>query len=248
MADVTNLGLGGVQNPFLGTDNPYLTGAIDAASQDMVRNYNLTTQPAFNAGMVRSGSFGNSAIDELNRNAQSQLQSNLGDLASKFRYNDYNNQGQMWQNQQNFNEGQRQFDLGFGRNVYNDAYSQNMNNLQTGISLLGTLGGYNATDINNATTQQNAPMNYWQQFANGANAIGSGGGSSVGTQGTTSNPFMSAAGGAQLGNAAMNWWNQNNGGGGITGTNGGNAGPYSSGQTLNNNFGGGTNYFGAGFP
>ena len=214
MADTTNLGLGGVQNPFLGQSNPYLQNAIDLASQDLVRNYNTTTQPAFNAAMINSGSFGNSAINELNRNAGNQLQTNLGDLASKFRYNDYSNQAQMFQNQQNFNEGQRQFDLGFGRNVYNDAYSQNMNNLQTGIGLLGTLGGYNATDINNSTTQQNTPLNYWQQFSQGANSLGQGYGTSTGTgtQGTTSNPFVSAAGGAQLGNQAMNWWNNRNSG------------------------------------
>lgn len=245
MADTTNLGLGGVQNPFLGAENPYLQNAIDLSGRDLVNNFNRSALPAYNAAMVNSGSFGNSGLQELTQAGQQNLQTSLGDMASKLRFNDYNQQGQLFQNQQNFNEGQRQFDLGFGRGVYNDAYSQNMNNLQTGIGLLGTLQGYNAQDINNTTTQQNAPMNYWQQFAQGANAIGSGGGQSVGQQGTTSNPFMSALGGAQLGNQAMNWWNQNNGGGGITGTNGANAGAYSTGPTLNNNMGGGTNYFGS---
>lgn len=219
MADATNLGLGGVQNPFLGTDNPYLQSAIDLSSKDLVKNYNLSTQPAFNAAMVRSGSFGNSAIDEMNRNAQGQLQTSLGDLSSKMRFNDYTQQGQMFQDQRNFGEGQRQFDLGFGRNVFNDAYSQNMNNLQTGVGLLGTLGGYNANDLTNATTQQNAPMNYWQQFGQGVNSIGQGYGTSTGTQGTTSNPLVSAAGGAQLGNSAMNWWNNQNANSYNSGTN-----------------------------
>lgn len=235
MADATNLGLGGVQNPFLGTDNPYLTKAIDMASGDLLRNFNLSAQPAYNAAMVRSGSFGNSGLDELNRNAQSQLQTSLGDTASKLRFNDYQTQAGLFNNQRDFNEGQRQFDLGFGRNVYNDAYSQNMNNLQTGISLLGTLGGYNASDISNTTNQQNAPLNYWNQFSQGANSIGQGYGTTTGTQGTTSNPFMSAIGGAQLGNQAMNWWNQNNGSNsGITGTNGGSGmANYGSAPTTN---------------
>lgn len=238
MADVTNLGLGGVQNPFMGVDNPYLQNAIDLSSRDLVNNYNRTVLPAQNAAAIRSGSFGNSGLDEMNMAQQQQLQTSLGDLSSKLRFNDYQTQAGLFNNQRDFGEGQRQFNLGFGRNVFNDAYSQNMNNLQTGIGLLGTLGGYNATDINNATTQQNAPMTYWQQFSNGASALGNGGTTTT-QQGTSSNPFMSAIGGAQLGNQAMNWWNQNNGSG-ITGT-GGASGMANYGNTPS------TNYFGSGF-
>ena len=225
MADTTaNLGMGG---------NPYLQNIIDMSSRDMVNNYNRSVLPAQNAAAIRSGSFGNTGLDEMNMAQQQQLQTGLGDLSSKLRFNDYTDT-------RNFNEGQRQFDLGFGRSVFNDAYSQNMNNLQTGMGLLGTLGGYNATDINNATTQQNAPMNYWQQFSNGASALGNGGTTTT-QQGTSSNPFMSAIGGAQLGNQAMSWWNQNNGNsGGITGTGGG-SGMANYGNVPT------TNYFGSGF-
>lgn len=44
-----------------------------------------------------------------------------------------------------------------------------------------------------------------------------------------------------------NYFNQPSYANGITGTAGGNAGAYSTGATLNNNFGGGTNYLSAGF-
>lgn len=234
MADATNLGFGATQS----TGNPYLQDAIDLASRDLVNNYNRTVLPAQNAAALRSGSFGNTGLDEMNMAQQQQLQTSLGDLSSKLRFNDYTDT-------RNFNEGQRQFDLGYGRTLFNDAYSQQQQQLQNGLGLLSSLGGYNQNDINNANTLQNTPLNYWQQFSQGANSIGQGYGTSTGTQGTTSNPFMSALGGAQLGSQFGKWWEQNSGGGGITGTGGGNAGPYSTGPTLNNNFGGSPSYFGS---
>lgn len=191
MADYTN--------PYLGQDNPYLQANIDKAQGDLVRNYNLTTQPAYNSAMVRSGSFGNAGVQQLNENAQKNLQSSLGDISNSMRMQDYNNQQNMYR-----------WDSEFNRNLYNDAYSQNMNNLTTGIGLLGTLAGYNANDLTNANNIQNTPLNYWQQFANQANAFGNGYGTTTSNTGTSSNPLMSALGGAQLGQSAMGWWNRNN--------------------------------------
>jgi hypothetical protein len=218
-AQAANLGMG--NNPFLGQANPYLQQTIDAASADMVKNYNLTQQPAFNAAMANSGSFGNAGVQQMNQSAQDQLQKNLANLSNSARASDYNQQQAMYQWQQGLlnqqNQWQKQFDttnqqwnLGFDRNVYNDAYSQNMQNLQTGIGLLGTLGGYNANDLTNATTQQNAPLNYWQQFTNQANALGQGYGTDTSVKGTTSNPLASLMGGAQLGGAAAKAWGSAN--------------------------------------
>lgn len=191
MADYTN--------PYLGQDNPYLQANIDKAQGDLVRNYNLTTQPAYNSAMVRSGSFGNAGVQQLNENAQKNLQSSLGDISNSMRMQDFNNQQNMYR-----------WDSEFNRNLYNDAYSQNMNNLTTGIGLLGTLAGYNANDLTNANNIQNTPLNYWQQFANQANAFGNGYGTTTSNIGSSSNPLMSALGGAQLGQSAMGWWNRNN--------------------------------------
>ena len=194
-------------NPFLGQNNPYLQNIIDLSGRDLVDNYNRTVTPAQNAAAIRSGSFGNSALDELAQADQKNLQTSLADMSSKLRFNDYTQQQGMYQWQKRLDENQRQFDNNFGRATFNDAFSQNQTNFQNGIGLLGMLQGFNSGDLANATTQQNAPLNYWQQFANGANAIGSGGGSSVSTQGTTSYPLMSALGGAQLGSTIAKNWN-----------------------------------------
>ncbi|MGJ7500069.1 hypothetical protein ACSFBF_06890 [Variovorax sp. ZT5P49] len=211
--DPYNLGLGTTAtNPYIGQANPNLDAVVGQVTGDLTKQFNLTAQPAYNAGMIKSGSFGNSAIDELNRNAQGQLQQSIGDAASKLRFNDYTQQQQMYQWQQQQDANNQQWNLGFGRNLSNDAYSQNMGNLQAGIGLLGTLGGYNQQDIANSTTQQNAPLNYWQQFQNAANGLANGFGSTTSTAGTTSNPLASLLGGAQLGNS---WWNSRN-----TGTSG----------------------------
>jgi hypothetical protein len=211
--DPYNLGLGTTAtNPYIGQANPNLEGVVNQVTGDLTKQFNLTAQPAYNAGMIKSGSFGNSAIDELNRNAQDQLQKSIGDASSKLRFNDYTQQQQMYQWQQQQDANNQQWNLGFGRNLSNDAYGQSMGNLQAGIGLLGTLGGYNQQDIANSTTQQNAPLQYWQQFQNAANGLANGFGSTTSTAGTTSNPLASLLGGAQLGNS---WWNSRN-----TGTSG----------------------------
>lgn len=217
MATDINLGLGGTSvNPFLGNENPYLQQIIDKTTGDLVKQYNTTAAPAFNAGAIRSGSFGNSGIDESQRLAQSQLQQNIGDNASKLRFNDYLQQQNMYGQQQQanfaqqqFGEGQRQFDQNFGRATFNDAFSQNQTNLQAALGLLGWQGGLNQTDITNTTAQQNAPLSYLQQISQIGSGIGGMGGTSTQTQGTTSNPLVSGLGAAQLAN---NWWNTSGGG------------------------------------
>jgi len=214
---VANMGLGAA-NPFLGADNPYLQSIIDLSSKDMVDNFNRTVIPAGNKAMVASGSFGNAGLQEMERAAASDLQGNLGDLASKLRFNDYGQQQQMFQWDQNQQEGTRRWDLGFDRDIFNDAYSQNMGNLQAGMGLIDAMGRYTGNDITNATTQQNTPLNYWSQFQNAANGLARGFGTQTNTTGTTSNPLATALGGAQLGSS---WWNSSNpssgGGGGSSG-------------------------------
>lgn len=191
----------GDQNPFLGQNNPYLQQNIDKAQGDLVRNYNLTTQPAYNTAMVKSGSFGNAGVQQMNENAQKNLQGSLGDVSNSMRMQDYNNQ-----------QGMYQWDQGFNRQLFNDAYSQNMNNLTTGVGLLGTLAGYNSNDLTNANNIQNTPFNYWSQFSNQANALGQGYGTQTNNMGSSSNPALTAMGGAMLGSRAYNAWQNANGG------------------------------------
>lgn len=217
MAEVANWGLGGA-NPFLGQQNPNLQAIIDLTTRDMVDNYGRTVLPASNAAMIKSGSFGNSGLQELERANAEGLQRTIGDAASKLRFNDYGQQQQMFQWDQGAQEGKRQFDegtrrwdLGFDRDVFNDSYAQNMGNLQAGIGLLGTLDSFNTGDISRSTTQQNAPLDYLSRFSGIAQGLGGMGGSGTTTQGTTSNPLATALGGAELGSK---WWNSRSSGSG----------------------------------
>jgi len=174
-------------NPFLGQGNPYLQQQIDSSLGDTVRNYNLMVKPAIESSMVRSGSFGNSGLAQAQAESQRQLQTSLGRQANDFRAGDYQNQQNMYQ-----------WDQGFNRSLFNDAYGQNQQNLQNATGLLGQLQGYGAGDITNANNIQNTPLNYWQQFSNGANSIGQGYGNST-VSGGGSSPLVGALGGAQLG-------------------------------------------------
>ena len=221
----------GQANPYLGQSNPYLQANIDAAQGDIVRNWNNAVQPGYTSAMVKSGSFGNEGVAQANQNAAYDTQKALGNVSNNMRMQDYNNQQNMYMNQRAQDIGNYQWDQNFNRSLYNDAYSQNMNNLTTGVGLLGTMAGYNANDLTNANTIQNTPLNYWSNFANQANGMGQGYGTTTGTIGTTSNPIMSALGGAQLGSSAMGWWNRNYGNGGS-----GNNGTLSSNEWANNQY------------
>ena len=210
MAEYTNPFFGQA-NPFLGRDNPYLTDKINQAQGDLVRNYNLTTQPSYNTAMAKSGSFGNAGVQEMNENAQRNLQQSLGDISTNMRGTDYQNQQQLYMNDRAQNIGNYQWDQGFNRQLFNDAYGQNLQNLQTGVGLLGTMAGYNANDLANGTTIQNTPYNYWSQFSNAANSLGQGFGTTTGSMsGGGSNPLMAGLGGAQLGSSLWNSWNGGN--------------------------------------
>lgn len=207
MADSYSNPFFGQANPFLGKENPYLTDKIDKAQGDLVRNYNLTTQPAYNSAMVKSGSFGNAGVQQMNENGQRNLQQSLGDISTNMRGQDYESQKNLYMQDRSQNMQNYQWDQGFNRDLYNDAYGQNMGNLQMGVGLLGTMAGYNANDLTNGTNIQNTPFNYWSQFSNGANAMGNGFGTSTGTMsGGGSSPLMGALGGAQLGSSLWNSW------------------------------------------
>jgi hypothetical protein len=207
MADMYSDPSSSANNPYLQKSNPYLQANIDNAQGDIVRNWNTAVQPAYNSAMVKSGSFGNEGVNEMNQNAALTTQKALGQVSDTMRMQDYGNQQNLYMQQQGMDNSNYWNNNNFNRSLYNDAYSQNMNNLTTGVGLLGTLSGYNANDLTNANTIQNTPLNYWSNFSNAANGIGQGYGTSQQLTGSTSNPLMGALGGAQLGQSAMGWWN-----------------------------------------
>ncbi|MBA3773830.1 MAG: hypothetical protein H0X13_15470 [Ramlibacter sp.] len=177
-------------NPFLGKDNPYLRGQIDSSLGDTVRNYNLSTKPAMESAGVRSGSFGNSGLGEMQGEQQRQLVQTLGNQANAFRAGDYNQQ-----------QGMYQWDQGFNRNLFNDQFAQDQQRIQTTMGLLGTQNAFNQQDQNYGKQTQDTPMGYWGQFSEKANSIGQGYGTQTGTQTAQGSPLMGALGGAQLGSA-----------------------------------------------
>lgn len=85
------LGQGYAQNPYFGS-NPYLGQAIDSASQDTIRNYERAVQPQLTALDARSGSFGNSGVNQVTGQAMGDLSRNLGNIASGMRFQDYTTQ------------------------------------------------------------------------------------------------------------------------------------------------------------
>jgi hypothetical protein len=179
--------------------NPYLQSTIDAALGDTVRAFNMGVSPSIRSSMVRSGSFGNSGLEQMSGEAERQLQQNLGRQANEMRFNDF------WQNQN------------FGRTLFQDAQQNNLNNASFGLGLLGTLNQFNQQDLNNANQVQNQPLNYWSQFANQANAIGQGFGTQQSNMNMQGSPLMGALGGFQLGGALGKSW------GGWGGSAGGNS-------------------------
>lgn len=90
-----NAGQAGLQDVLGGKyleagSNPYLQSQIDAAQQDLIRNYNTVAKPAIESAMVNSGSFGNSGLQQMQGQQQSDLQRNLGQISTQMRGNAYN--------------------------------------------------------------------------------------------------------------------------------------------------------------
>jgi hypothetical protein len=79
---------------------------------------------------------------------------------------------------------------------------------ESALMLQDRLMGYNNLGLSAAGQIHNTPMNYWNQFSQGANSLGQGYGTT--TQSGGGNPLMGAIGGAQLGSQAANWWNSQN--------------------------------------
>lgn len=105
-------------NPYAGS-NPYLTQQIDSAMGDVTRNWNNVQKPQWDTAMQRSGSFGNSGIAQANQIAQSDMQRNLGQIASGMRFQDYTQQQQLGESAANRAMQAAQFNSGLGESAAN---------------------------------------------------------------------------------------------------------------------------------
>lgn len=70
--------------------NPYLDQQVTNAQKSVVDSYNLSTKPQMESAMVGSGSFGNSGLQQMQRQSQNQLQQNLGNVATEMYGNAFN--------------------------------------------------------------------------------------------------------------------------------------------------------------
>ncbi|MGH6933293.1 MAG: hypothetical protein ACREEE_12775 [Dongiaceae bacterium] len=69
--------------------NPYLQGAIDAASQGAARNYLSAIVPGIDSSYSLAGRYGSGAHQSAHENAQRALAGQLGGIASNLAYQDY---------------------------------------------------------------------------------------------------------------------------------------------------------------
>jgi len=163
-----NLGLG--QGQFAST----------LGQNDLNRNSNLAqSQAQFNAGTL---------------NQNSQFNAGQGNALNQFNTGQAN---QMIQNALSRKQNQGQFDanMNFNTNQFNAGQQQQgFNNYWTNAQ---NLYGMNNLGLTNANTIQNTPLNYWQQFMQGANQAGGNGGTS--SQNNPGNPLLGAIGGWQIG-------------------------------------------------
>ena len=194
---------GGGSNPYLGQSNPYLQQNIDNVNNDVVRAYNQTAVPGQITAGIKSGSFGNSGLQQMQLQDQQNLQKTLANNASGMRMQDYNQQQDMykWQNQfnlgaqnQGFNQGlaRDQFGLGAQNQFFNQGlaadqnrYNQNMGWANYGLNAQNQ--GFNQDmarnqfDANQYWTGQNFDAGRYdttfnqnqQQFSNYMNLLNS---------------------------------------------------------------------------
>jgi hypothetical protein len=69
--------------------NPYLQGAIDAASQGATRNYLTSVLPGIDSSFSLAGRYGSGAHQSAHENAQRALAGQLGGIASDLAYQNY---------------------------------------------------------------------------------------------------------------------------------------------------------------
>lgn len=89
---------GGRANPYASARNPYasqnayLDSMVNAASEDVVRNYQTAIAPSIATQFAKGGAFGGSAMNEQLANSQRELAGQLGRVSTNLRYQDFNDQ------------------------------------------------------------------------------------------------------------------------------------------------------------
>lgn len=123
-------------NPYAGA-NPYLQQSIDAALGDVSRQWNNFQKPAWDTAMQRSGSFGNAGVAQAQALAQSEMQRNMGQIASGMRMQDYGMQQQLAEAGLNRQMQAGQFNAGLGESSAARQMQAALANAQMGESFAG---------------------------------------------------------------------------------------------------------------
>lgn len=197
------LGAGGGFSASMSDQNPYLKQLGQTMVDQMTTNFNRNVMPAVGSQAIATGGYGGSRQGVVESNAMNDLNNSIGSALANLYNSGYGSS-------LNYNLGMGNLGLGYAnldRNINNDNFANQMTGANLGLNVWDRLMGNNQSGTQTGQQIQNAPMNYWQQFANSANAIGQGFGTSS-TSGPQSNPLLGALGGAQLGSQISNWWGQ----------------------------------------
>ena len=170
--------------------NPYLDGAIDAASRDVTRNLNESVLPGINRAAVTSGNVNSSRAGVAEGIALRGAQDRIGDIASTMRANAYNSGLSLSESGRVSDNNQRLSAMTNAGGMYNNVYQggmnagqaaqgQAMNNANAYVTA-GNAYQQNEQNIDNEAYQkwdmnQNQPFDALQRYWNivGSNNWGS---------------------------------------------------------------------------
>lgn len=211
-------------NPYLQQQGNALTkGVTDNLQNRILPAISASSIANGNFGGSRQGVIEANALNDANGQIASGLANLYGngynnalqyDLGRRGQDQSYNlgmgNLGLGFQNSQNsYDLGLRNNALGIAnqdyqyanldRQIYNDNRGWQLQGANLGLNAYNQGISNNQGTIGAGTAIQNAPIDYWNQFANGANSIGRGYGTQTSTSRTPSNPLLNILGGAQLG-------------------------------------------------
>lgn len=174
-------------NPMAGMNNAYLQSAIDAAQQDVGRNWSRYTNPQFDRMAQQSGSFGNTGVEQYRADSMRDLGSTMGNLANNMRMQDYTLQANLGESAANRQTAVSQFNsqlnaADLARNMAGTLQGQGMD-LQANMFNAGNAldtqrfnAGLGAADLGrNASLQQQLGLfnagqgNNMNQFYGGLN-------------------------------------------------------------------------------
>ena len=185
--------------------NPYLSTMGANLTNEITSNFNRNVMPGMRSQMMAAGGIGGSREGVLQANALRDMNSTIGNALG-------NLYGQGYVQAGNQALGQGNLQLGYGnldRNINNDNLNWQLQGANFGLGIQDRLNNSNAIGLGAGQSIQDTPLNYYNNFADRANAIGQGF-ASTSQSGGGGSALTGALGGAQLGRQIGNWWNTSN--------------------------------------